>query len=510
MGLLGPDPGPLVVLPFNSKSMLPAFGSSKLCACSLKPRLCHRLCSSPGAAAPAIGGRGLRVFWPLMADDKPVYYTPGPWNKTSRDKSHTPAAHVWGHDDAPNQKSPGELEELMGRYLHGIPADQWRPGRTVEYGAFHKLHSRDKRLVGMMVYESMNGFLWKFNIIMAADDELANIEKIEEKLRDYPMLAIGSSQRVAIHKFQKPTGNHASDYNLQFRTWKCRSCAIGLTMHGDLTRSGNERGLRHAYIQSLMNTTNPSLAQEMANLLCHLVLYTPPYPKAFGGLECHKGHMQHLVRSPSPSSPAALPSAPRPPSSSGSRGAAPVSEPVQIPSTSIAPQVRQPLPPQPPSWAAASQPPTPVELPTSIPPPPGPQWRPLAPGDPPPLTSVPLSPPGDWGHVAPAGAATPPTPCVKLPPYVSSILPAHRQGPTQECWPQAPAKMEVDSEIPLGQGVSEFLVELPVAQETPPEPTNSLPSTQEESAMQSKSWLGFAWKSWKPPPSFFARSICHD
>ena len=68
--------------------------------------------------------------------------------------------------------------------------------------------------------------------------------------------------------------------------------------------------------------------------------------------------------------------------------------------------------------------------------------------------------------------------------------------------------MEV-SEIPLGQSVSE-VVEVPVAQETPPEPTNSLPSTQEESAMPSKSWLGFAWKSWKPPPSFFARSICHD
>ena len=30
MGLLGPDPGPLVVLPFNSKSMLPAFGSQQI------------------------------------------------------------------------------------------------------------------------------------------------------------------------------------------------------------------------------------------------------------------------------------------------------------------------------------------------------------------------------------------------------------------------------------------------------------------------------------------------
>ena len=34
MGLLGPDPGPLVVLPFNSKSMLPAFGSQQI-ACLL-------------------------------------------------------------------------------------------------------------------------------------------------------------------------------------------------------------------------------------------------------------------------------------------------------------------------------------------------------------------------------------------------------------------------------------------------------------------------------------------
>ena len=409
-----------------------------------------------------------------MADYKPVYYKPGPWNKTARERCHTSDALVWGHDDAPNQKSPGELEELMGGYLHGIPDHHWRAGRKVENGAFHKLHNRDQRVVGMMVYESRGESLWKFNIIMAADDELANLEKIEEKLRGYPMLATGSSQRVLIHKFQKPKGNHASDHTLKFRTWKCRSCTIGLTMHGDLTRTGNDRGLRHAYIQNDMNTTNKSLAHEMANLLCHLVLYTPPYPDAFGGLDYHKGHRQHLVRSPSPSSPGALPSAPSPPSSSGSRGAAP--EPVQIP-PSIAPQVRQPLPPQPPSLGAAPQPPTPVELPTSIPPPP--RRRPLAPAASPPLTSVPLPPPGDWGHVAPAGAATPP----------------------------APAKMEV-SEIPLGQSVSE-VVEVPVAQETPPEPTNSLPSTQEESAIMPSTWLRFAWKSWKPPPSFFARSICH-
>lgn len=332
-----------------------------------------------------------------------------------------------------------------------------------------------------MVYESRESTsdsessLWKFNIVMAAGDEFANLDKIEEVLRGYPMLATGSSQRVLIHKFQKPKGNHASDHTLKFRTWKCRSCTIGLTMHGDLTRSGNDRGIRHVYIQNDMNTTNESLAQEMANLLCHLVLYTPPFPDAFGGLDYHKGHRQHLVRSPSPSSPGALPSAPRPPSSSGSRGAAP--EPVQIP-PSIAPQVRQPLPPQPPSLGAAPQPPTPVELPTSIPPPP--RWRPLAPAAPPPLAwNWGGPPPGDWGHVAPAGAATPP----------------------------APAKMEV-SEIPLGQSVSE-VVEVPVAQETPPEPTNSLPSTQEESAIMPSTWLRFAWKSWKPPPSFFARSICH-
>ena len=413
------------------------------------------------------------------------YYTSGPWNKTARGRRHTSDAHVWGHDDAPNQRSPGELEELMGEYLHGIPAHHWRPGRKVENGPFHKLHNRDHRLVGMMVYESRASSLWKFNVVMAADDDLANLDKIEEGLREYPMLATGSSERVLIHKPQKPEGNHATNHTLRFRTWKCRSCTIGLTMHGDLTRSGNDRGIRHVYIQNDMNTTNESLAQEMANLLCHLVLYTPPYPDAFGGLDYHKGHRQHLVCSPSPSSPGALPSAPRPSSSSGSRGAAP--EPVQIP-PSIAPQVRQPLPPQPLSWGAAPQPPTPVELPTSRPP--LPQWRPLAPAAPPPLTSVSLSPPANSGHVAPAGAATPPTPCVKLPPYVLPIPPP---------W---------DSEIPLGQSVSE-VVEVPVAQETPPEPTNSLPSTQEESASMPSTWLGFAWKSWKPPPSFFVRSICH-
>ena len=364
-----------------------------------------------------------------MADYKPVYYKPGPWNKTARERCHTSDALVWGHDDAPNQKSPGELEELMGEYLHSIPDNHWRHGREVKYGAFQKSRNRDERQEGMMVYESRESTsdsessLWKFNIVMAADDDLANLDKIEEGLRDYPMLATGSSQRVLIHKFQKPEGGHATDHTLRFRTWKCRSCTIGLTMHGDLTRSGNDRGIRHVYIQNDMNTTNESLAQEMANLLCHLVLYTPPFPDAFGGLNYHKGHRQTV-------SPGALPSAPRPPSSSGSRGAA--------------------------------QPPTPVKLSTSIPPPP--RQRPLALAAPPPRTSVPMPPPGDWGHVAPAGAATPP----------------------------APAKMEV-SEIPLGQSVSE-VVEVPVAQETPPEPTNALPSTQEEPEIMPSTGLGFAWK----------------
>ena len=386
----------------------------------------------------------------------------------------------------------------MGEYLHSIPDNHWRHGREVKYGAFRTSHNRDERQDGMMVYESRESTsdsassLWKFNIVMAADDELANLEKIAEVLRGYPMLATGSSQRVLIHKFQKLEGNHATDHTLKFRTWKCRSSTIGLTMHGDLTRSGNDRGIRHVYIQNDMNTTNESLAQEMANLLCHLVLYTPPFPDALGGLDYHKGHgVQHLVRSPRPSSPGALPSAPSPPSSSGSRGAAP--EPVQIP-PSIAPQVRQPLPPQPPSSGAAPQPPRPVELPTSIPPPPR---RPLASAAPPPLTAVSLPPPGDLGHVAPAGAATPPRPCVKLPPYVSSILPPSdpsAQGPTQEWspWHQEPAKKEV-SEIPLGQSVSE-VVEVPVAQETPPEPTNALPSTQEEPEIMPSTGLGFAWK----------------
>ena len=360
----------------------------------------------------------------------------------------------------------------MGEYLNGIPAHQWRHGRKVEYGKFHKLHQRDKRKAGMMVYESRESGLWKFNIVMAADDNLANLDKIEEVLRDHPMLALGSSEKVLIHKAQKLEGNHATNHTLRFRNWKCRSCTMGLTMHGDLTRSGNDRGLRHVYIQNDMNTTNRSLAHEMANLLCHLVLYTPPFPDAFGGLDYHK------VSSPSPSSTGALPSAPRPPSSSGSRGAAP--EPVQIPPY-IAPQVRQPLTPQPASWGAAPQPPIPVVLPTSIPPPP--QRRPLAPAAPPPRTSVPPPPPGDWGHVAADGAATPPTPCVKPPPYVPPILPP------------------CDSEIPLGQSVSE-VVEVRVAQETPPEPTNSLPSTQEESATMPSTWIGFVWKSWKPSRHF--------
>ena len=210
---------------------------------------------------------------------------PGPWSAKARREKNTDEAHVWGHDDPPLAE-PDALERKMATFLSSFPASHWRPrvGAVIKM-SYPRFPQLDKQ-AGIMVTEP-GGV--KFNIILNMDDPVANIEVMHARLRNHFMLGprpwtIGSSGNEITHNSGKGTGDHASQWDIIFRTAKLRTFKMGLTKHGDLTLSKAETGIRHAWI-AMHGWGNPTEEekQEMANFLCHLIGFQPPYPKSFGG-----------------------------------------------------------------------------------------------------------------------------------------------------------------------------------------------------------------------------------
>ena len=223
----------------------------------------------------------------------PPYWKSGPWSEVTQRKKGEDDAHVYGHDDPEEQYSPDTLESMMQNYLAAFDASHWRqPHGKVMYKAYKDLH-RDRKKVGMMVMEPhphAEGH-WKFNIIMHKDDPRADIHVMEKRLLQHCMLCVGGSEKRLIIQFNKEEhkchGDHASGVNVVFRTYKLRTYEMGLSKWQDETNKGNDTyGLRHAWIsfKSWLNDMhNEEMEQEMANMLCHLTGYMPPYTEAFGG-----------------------------------------------------------------------------------------------------------------------------------------------------------------------------------------------------------------------------------
>ena len=203
---------------------------------------------------------------------------PGPWSAKARREKNTDEAHVWGHDDPPLAE-PDALERKMATFLSSFPASHWRPrvGAVIKM-SYPRFPQLDKQ-AGIMVTEP-GGV--KFNIILNMDDPVANIEVMHARLRNHFMLAIGSSGNEITHNSGEGTGDHG--FQWIFRTAKLRTFKMGLAKHGDLTHSKAETGIRHAWI-AMHGWSNPTEEekQEMANFLCHLIGFQPPYPNSFGG-----------------------------------------------------------------------------------------------------------------------------------------------------------------------------------------------------------------------------------
>ena len=158
------------------------------------------------------------------------YWPRGPWNKTARQHEHEPDAHIYGWDDPLLQHSPETLEGQMAKYVASFPPSHWRLAHgtvttTVVVGPYKKVH-QDTKQAGMMVFEPHAQYPssnWKFNVVMKRQDPKANIEAIAAALHINPLLAIGSCGRQLTFNTQKTKGNHASEYDVIFRTMKMRT-----------------------------------------------------------------------------------------------------------------------------------------------------------------------------------------------------------------------------------------------------------------------------------------------
>jgi len=179
----------------------------------------------------------------------------------------------------------------MDSFLAKFPVDHWRPRfGPIVHKHYSDVHQNSKK-TGMMIMEP--GCPKKFNVIMQKDDPCANIGSMEINLKAHCMTLVGSTGLEYVqHKGTGDsdvkdftTGDHASAYDLTCRCHKLRSFQIGLTKNGDLTnKNKNETDIRHAWIKTLgMPDCGDEVHEEMANFLCHLIAYQPPYPERFGG-----------------------------------------------------------------------------------------------------------------------------------------------------------------------------------------------------------------------------------
>ena len=129
-----------------------------------------------------------------------------------------------------------EMEANMDKYLSSFPASHWRE-RTGELKEqrYPSVPQKDK-LPGMMVLERGNGVFVKFNIILHATDPMADVVSLYSALQSWPMLCIGSSGKELIIDTTKENiiGEHASEWDIIFRTHKLLTFKCGITMHGDL------------------------------------------------------------------------------------------------------------------------------------------------------------------------------------------------------------------------------------------------------------------------------------
>lgn len=163
---------------------------------------------------------------------------PGPWSQKSRKKEDSDEAHIWGHKD-PSwtiAHEPEHLESEMRKYLASFEDSHWRPACGSLIHTSYVAFPQGQKQVGMMILDYS-----QFNIIMDMNDPKANIEAMHTALRRHIMLCRDSDEHEIIYQTNKDKnpkvlkGEHASQWDILFRTVKLHSFKMGLTKNGDLS-----------------------------------------------------------------------------------------------------------------------------------------------------------------------------------------------------------------------------------------------------------------------------------
>jgi len=159
----------------------------------------------------------------MKREGEPVERGPsGPWSATARKKQGTYEALVWGHEDPAVPISNEVLDQRMANYLAEIPPSHWREAdgevRYENYQNIHRWRKQDqiteRVFSGLMVMEN-NGegknLSTKFNIVMDANDPLADIEVLEANLNAHIIQCVGSADRIlTCHTEKDLQHDHAS------------------------------------------------------------------------------------------------------------------------------------------------------------------------------------------------------------------------------------------------------------------------------------------------------------
>ena len=119
-------------------------------------------------------------------------------------------------------------------------------------------------------------------LLYVPGSQWTNIDEVEERLRQCPLLAAGS-----IAAPLKPAGGHRSDRNIRFRTKLNFGLEIGFSIHNDKShKSDTESTVAHGWVSWCDGCTTIADKRRGLELLCSVMGYSYVRPTPAAGGKC--------------------------------------------------------------------------------------------------------------------------------------------------------------------------------------------------------------------------------
>ena len=145
------------------------------------------------------------------------------------------AAETWGRRWRPPVQEMGVLVEGL----------QDLPRRAKQDGALYFTRGEDGRMMQANLYTKGN----------VGETGEVTVAMLEERMRACPLLAAGS-----IGVPRKPTGGHASEYNVFCRTVLNFSLVVGFSIHGDkLHKLDSTSSIGHGWLREMQLGFRPAI-----------------------------------------------------------------------------------------------------------------------------------------------------------------------------------------------------------------------------------------------------------